>query len=98
MIEEVVLSPPAKEKLEQLLQYLSDEFSERIMLAFLSRLEKSVSTVQKYPESCPASLKVKSVRKCTVTKQTVFYYRVRNNRIEILTLFDTRQHPGKSKY
>lgn len=98
MIEEVVLSPPAKENLEQLLNYLSNEFSERVMRDFLSRLEKSVSVIQKYPESCPASLKIKSVRKCTVTKQTVFYYRVRKNRIEILTLSDTRKHPANSKY
>jgi addiction module RelE/StbE family toxin len=98
MIEEVVLSPIAKEKLEQLLQYLRTEFSERTMRAFLSRLEKSVLAIQKYPESCPASLKVKSVRKCTVTKQTVFFYRVTKSRIEILTIFDTRQHPAKSKY
>jgi len=98
MIEEVVLSPVVREKLEQLLHYLRTEFSERTMLAFLSGLEKSVLAIQKYPESCPASLKVKSVRKCVVTKQTVFYYRVQKDRIEILTLSDTRQHPAKSKY
>jgi len=98
MIEEVVLSPVAAEKLEQLLQYLRTEFSERTMRSFLSRLEKSVSSIQRYPESCPASLKVRSVRKCIVTKQTVFFYRVSKNRIEILALFDARQHPAKSKY
>lgn len=98
MIEEVVLSPVAKEKLEQLLQYLRKEFSERTMRLFLSRLEKSILAIQKYPESCPESGKVKSIRKCIVTKQTVFFYRAVKNRIEILTMFDTRQHPAKSRY
>jgi plasmid stabilization system protein ParE len=98
MIEEVVLSPVATEKLEQLLRYLRTEFSERTMRTFLSRLEKSVLAIKKYPESCPASLKRKSIRKCTVTKQTMFFYRVRRNKIEILTIFDSRQQPTKSKY
>jgi plasmid stabilization system protein ParE len=97
-MKEVVLSPVAKKKLEMLLDYLEEEFSERTKQNFISTLEKIVDRIIKYPESFPESSKVKSVRRCIVSRYTVMYYRVRKNKIEILTFFDNRQNPLKSPY
>jgi hypothetical protein len=38
---------------------------------------------------------MKGLYKCVVTKQSSFYYRIRNNEIEIITLFDNRQNQSK---
>lgn len=97
-MKEVVLSPDAKRKLEQLLQYLEEEFSERTKQRFISTIEKVLDRIIKYPESFPQSAKVKSVRRCIISRHTVMFYRVQKNRIEILTFFDNRQNPMKSSY
>ena len=98
MTREVILSAVAKKKLEQLLNYLEEEFSKNTKFNFISALEKILERITHYPESFPKSLKVKSVRKCLVGKHTIMFYRFNKNRIEILTLFDSRQNPEKMPY
>ncbi len=38
---------------------------------------------------------MKGLYQCVVTKQSSFYYRIRNSEIEIITLFDNRQDQSK---
>lgn len=45
----------------------------------------------------PATDRRDNVRRCVITKQTILYYRVRKNKIELITLFDSRQNPLKRK-
>ena len=98
MTREVILSAVAKKKLEQLLNYLEEEFSQSIKFNFISALEKVLKRVTQYPESFPRSLKMKSVRKCLIGKHTIMFYRFNKNRIEILTLFDNLQNPDNMPY
>ncbi|CAL66109.1 hypothetical protein GFO_1135 [Christiangramia forsetii KT0803] len=48
---------------------------------------------------CPKSSNFKDIYKCVVTEHTTFYYRIFSSKkeIEIITIFDTRQHPQKLK-
>jgi plasmid stabilization system protein ParE len=89
----VVLSPTAKQKLEELLIYLKNEWSEKIRQEFIEKLDSKIIQVSNYPTSCPTSDTFKNLYKCVVTKQTTFYYRIKTNEIEIATFFDTRQNP-----
>ena len=93
----VVLSPTAKGKLEELLSYLKQEWSEKVKQEFIEKLDTKISQVSQYPRSCPESKSLKNLYKCVVTKQTTFYYRISKEEIEIITLFDTRQNPNKLK-
>ena len=40
---------------------------------------------------------IKGVNEVLITKHNLLLYRVKNNEIELLTIFDTRQHPHKKK-
>ena len=95
MAKQVVLSPTAKLKLEGLLIYLKQEWSEKAKLEFIEKLDIKVNQISHYPKSCPESKAFKNLYKCVVTKQTTFYYRIKEDDIEIVTLFDTRQDPQK---
>ena len=95
MAKKVVLSPTAKMKLEELLVYLKQEWSEKVKQEFIEKLDEKIHQVSQYPNSCPESRAFKNLYKCVVTKQTTFYYRIKEEEIEIATLFDTRQDPQK---
>ncbi len=64
---------------------------------FIKKLTTKIKQVSEQPESCPQSTDFKGLFKCVVTKQTTFYYRINFDKkeIEIITVFDTRQHPDK---
>ena len=97
MGKKVVLSPTAKAKLSILLEYLENKWSEKVKKEFIEKLDKSISRISDYPKSCSESIEIKGLFKCVVTKQTTLFYRIKPKRIEIVTLFDTRQNPEKLK-
>ena len=46
--------------------------------------------ISNFPESCIESELFPDLRKCIVTKQTSFLYRIQSNEIEVITVFDNR--------
>ena len=91
----VTLSATAKLKLVDLLEYLENKWSSRVKQDFIAKLDKSLNRISSYPKSCPESVDLKGLHKCVVTKQNTLFYRIGTDEIEIVTLFDTRQHPKK---
>lgn len=89
----VFLSPLAEKKALLLLEYLEDEWSKKVRDEFLSKLLDSFSLISNYPKSCVASKSFPNIYKCVVTKQCSFFYRIKSNEIEVITLFDNRQNP-----
>jgi plasmid stabilization system protein ParE len=92
---EVYLSPLAEVKLTKLLNFLSEEWSEKIKDNYLTILKSKFTQLSNFPESCELSAKKKGVYKCVVTKQSIFFYRIKGREVEIITLFDSRQDPKK---
>ena len=95
MSRKVVISKTAERKLEKLFEYLIKEWSLKVKKDFVEKLDSSIEIIKNQPEIFPESKKGKSLRKCVVTKQTTLHYRYNSKRINIVTLFDTRQDPNK---
>ncbi|MFY0598511.1 MAG: type II toxin-antitoxin system RelE/ParE family toxin [Cyclobacteriaceae bacterium] len=93
----VVLSATAKSKLSDLLTYLEIEWSVKVKNDFIKKLDQSLSRISNFPQSCPESIEIKGLYKCVVTKQNSLFYRIKPDKIEIITLFDTRQDPSQVK-
>lgn len=94
-MKNIYFSPLAEEKLIKLTEYLSEYWSIKVKNDFLDILKSKLNKISKYPESFPKSSFQKNLFKCTVTKHNALYYRFSANieDIEIITIFDTRQHP-----
>lgn len=94
---EVYLSRLAEAKLLKLNQYLSEKWGEKVRDKFKNKLSERIEQISSHPESCPKSSTFQGLYKCVVTRQTTFFYRIhyRNQEIEIITVFDTRQDPNK---
>ncbi|AKP49788.1 type II toxin-antitoxin system RelE/ParE family toxin [Cyclobacterium amurskyense] len=95
MSRKVFLSKTAEKKLDKLFEYLITEWSVKVKTDFVEKLDSSIEIIKNQPEIFPESKKGEGLRKCVITKQTILYYRYNSKRINIVTLFDTRQNPKK---
>ncbi|MGE5944155.1 MAG: type II toxin-antitoxin system RelE/ParE family toxin [Flavobacteriales bacterium] len=95
----VFLSELAESKLLKLSEYLLENWNLKARDNFIIKLAEKVNQISSQPESGAKSTEIEGLYKCVVTKQTTFYYRILAERdeIEIITIFDTRQHPDKLK-
>ncbi|SRR5690554_5743358 len=95
MITKVDISKTAQKKLDKLIEFLEEEWSETIKQEFVIKLDHSIKIIKSQPEAFPESNLRKGLRKCVITKQTTLYYRYNSRKIFLVTLFDTRQDPNK---
>ncbi len=91
----VVLSKNASNRLGKFLEYLEKEWSLKDKNNFLKKLDKSLTKIQKYPESCIETNSVKGLRMLIVTKQTSLFYKFNSKTIFVITIFDNRMSPTK---
>jgi plasmid stabilization system protein ParE len=91
----VVLSKLAIFKLEMILGYLEDEWSETSRDKFLSLFNQKVILIRRFPQLYQISKKDQKLRKCVVSKHVSFYYEVNDDAIHIITISDNRQDETK---
>ncbi len=95
MSRKVIISKTAEKKLDKLFEYLIEKWSVKVKRDFVEKLDSSIEIIKNQPEIFPESKKGKGLKKCVITKQTTLYYRYNSERINVVTIFDTRQNPKK---
>ncbi len=96
MTREIVWSPAAEKDLENISEYLNNKWNSKVALSFINKIEKSTLLISNNPRIFSLINKKLGIRKCVVTKHNSLFYRENSsNRIEIIRLFDNRQHPKK---
>ncbi|GGF32925.1 type II toxin-antitoxin system RelE/ParE family toxin [Echinicola rosea] len=95
MNRKVVLSRKAKNNLTDLLEFLERRWSVKVKSDFIKKLDYRIKLILTYPKSCPESKEIKGLYRCVVTKQTSFLYKIKPNFIEIVVIYDNRQHPKR---
>ncbi|MGE0090811.1 MAG: type II toxin-antitoxin system RelE/ParE family toxin [Bacteroidales bacterium] len=98
MLREIIWSPLAEKDLESILEYLDENWSQKVIIRFLRKIDMVISQIAKVPNQYPIINRKLEVRKCVITKQNTLFYRESKNRIEIIRLYDTRQDPKKLKF
>ena len=96
-MRKIILSRNAALKLDKLLHYLENEWSEKVKQEFINKLDKTFNLIKTYPESSQKSGIKKGLYRCIVTKHTTLYYQFNSNTINVITIFDTRMNPEKLK-
>jgi plasmid stabilization system protein ParE len=95
-ISKVVWSEEAVENLKKIIQYLEENWTETEIKKFATKLEKQISIIRSQPDSFPKANHI-DVRRSVLSKQTAIYYKVDQDSIRIVTVFDNRQNPEKLK-
>jgi plasmid stabilization system protein ParE len=95
MKRKVVLSKRAATKLTALLEYLESEWSLKSKNDFISKLDRAIGLIAVFLNSFKRIEHKKGVHRCVITNQTTMYYTHDDTTVNILTIFDNRQHPGR---
>lgn len=98
MPKQIIWSPAAESDLENILTFLELKWSSRIVSRFLNRLDDCIYLISEDHKLFPIINKDIEIRKCVVSKQNTLYYRAKDNKIELVRLFDSRQDPEKLKF
>ena len=93
----VTISPQAKEDILKILDYLKQEWGQKVVNEFLQKLDVFYQIILINPRLFSFHNKRKNIRKYALTKENVAYYRTKRKNVEIITVFDTRQNPKKIK-
>lgn len=90
----------AQETFEQNINYLEKHWGENEIRNFVKQVEQIILKIEKSPEMYSPSAKSQYVRKVTVNKYIVLYYKYYpgKNEIILLTFWHNKQDPGKLKY
>lgn len=85
----------AVSNLENILNYLSDKWTDRELNNFKTLLSRQINLIKKYPTIFPVSEMSPRLRKAVLSSQTILYYELKDQSIYIIYLFDTHQNPLK---
>jgi plasmid stabilization system protein ParE len=96
MEKKIVVSRRFQKNTLKVYQFLIKEYSAKTAFSFLDKLEQRVELIIQYPEIGKPSQKKDNIRSITLQPHNRIYYRLTNNRIELLCLFDMRKK--KSPY
>ena len=93
-------TPTARSTYFKILEYLSKDWTIKEVATFVYETEHTIAQIAENSLMFKASKKKKGIRKGFITEYNSIYYRIkpRKKEIELLTFWDNRQNPLKSKY
>lgn len=81
-----------------IISYIEKEWGIKSAEKFQTILDSKIDSILINPKIGRIGIKNKNVHKLTVTKHNKIYYRIKNNEVIILTLFESKQNPKRNKY
>jgi plasmid stabilization system protein ParE len=89
---QVIFSKHAASKLDGIVAYLNDNWSQQVKIDFLALLADKLQLISKMPFMYRASVVLPGCRECILNHVTILYYRVDENQklIEVVTIQSTR--------
>jgi hypothetical protein len=100
MVKEVVWTITASKTYWNVIKYLSDEFGEKVVVDFVTRVHNKIELISSNPFLFKKSTSQKNVFITFIHKRLTLTYRYRplKKRIELLVFWGTRKNPSKFPY
>lgn len=92
----VIWAPQAKKDFWNNIDYLEAEWSERVALSFIEKVNTTIELL-KNDNVLFIKTNFKSVYKIVITKHISLYYRIENTNLELLRFWNTFQNSEKFK-
>ena len=88
----IVWSKRSKDKTDQIIDYLTQEWTDKEVFNYLNLLKNFEEVVSRFPKLFPKSLShPKSYRRAVISKHYSVIYRVEENKIFVVTIQDNRE-------
>jgi hypothetical protein len=94
---EVIWLQEAEDTFNQNLEYLEREWPPGVRLAFIERVKNVLTIISNSPNQYPIYRKKDLVRKCVVHPRITLYFKVKDQRIFLLTFWNNYRDPKKLK-
>ncbi|MDA0196894.1 MAG: type II toxin-antitoxin system RelE/ParE family toxin [Bacteroidetes bacterium] len=91
----ISLTKRAERNYRSIKEYITNEWGERVAEAFEQKTVDFLDLLEDFSEIGVVEVPEKKIRGFQLTKQTRVFYRIKGERIIILTFFDVRQNPKK---
>ena len=91
----ISLTIRAEKKYAAIINHIKDEWGDAVAEAFRQKTIDFMDLLKNFPELGLLEVPGKKIRGFQLTKQTRVFYRVKSERLIILTFFDVRQNPKK---
>lgn len=85
----------ASNNFDTILNYIEEEFGESSAKAFALKVHNFVENLQDFPELGSIQNIEQEIRGFVIVKQVTVFYRIYDDHIRILNLFDNRQNQKK---
>jgi plasmid stabilization system protein ParE len=96
-VKPILISPQAKEDINDVLLYLTENYNQKTVDSFLKKLESFYFIISLNPRIFGYYNTRKNIRKYALTKYYIIYYRNKKSRLEIIAVFDERRNPAELK-
>ena len=88
----VEISKRAEENLEKIAKYLEANWSNSVKIDFLVQVSEHLQLLEIMPFMYRKSTKKDSIRECIVNKQTIMFYKITDDLVEIITIQNSRMN------
>lgn len=90
---QIYLTPRTERNFDSIIKYIRQKWGERTAKEFIKKADQIFILLQDYPMM--GQVENKDIRGFQLSKHTRILYRIRDNKIIILSFFDVRQDPRK---
>ena len=90
---EVFHTPHARSTLTAVYNYIENNFGGKEAEKFINKAEKTIDLIASQPYIFKASEIAENIRIGLINKQCSFFYKILENRIDLLFFWDNRQKP-----
>jgi plasmid stabilization system protein ParE len=98
MAYEIIVKKRFTNKVTKLLIYLEKQWGEAVAQKFLQKLDRQIERIHLHPHTGIQVKNFKQTHSVLVTKHNRMFYRIKNNTVEIINMYDTRRDPKKNPY
>ncbi len=96
MAYQIIVKKCFTNKVQEVLVYLEKEWSHKVAANFLLKIDRRIELLTKQPFVGKSSSKIKNVRGLLITRHNKLYYIVKDDKVIILNMYDTRMNPKKN--
>ena len=98
MAYQIIVKKRFTNKVQKVLTYLEGEWSHKVAVEFLVKIDRRIDLLTKQPYVGAPSTKVKDIRGLLITRHNRIYYKIKDDKVVILNMYDTRINPKKNPY
>jgi len=96
-IYKLIWSDEALQNLKSIIAYLEERWTNREINKFARLLDRNLELIKDNPQLFPKSDHSQELRRSVISKQVSLYYRIENQTVHIVSIFNNRQNPNRVK-